>query len=328
MEYRIDPASAPVTRMALLAALVDGDLDTAYRVAGRLLDEGVPFESLVSEVLGPVQREVGTRWAGGDLSVADEHAATASVEALVALLAAGLTPAGGPLVVVACPEGDAHSLPARVVAAVLTLRDFRAVFLGASLPAWDLGDYLDRQPPLAVALSVSMPASLFRAAASIAMAHERGVPVLVGGRAVPDARRATALGADAWAANPANAADVLGAWASRPPTALAPDADPAPECAAIDRHRFALLAAAFPPEAVAPAARVVDELVRVLDVLQAALLLGDPALVSEHIAFLRSIDPDARPPDDALEGVLDRLIVAAQPVLPESAALLATARAG
>ena len=121
MEYRIDPANAPVTRMALLAALVDGDLDTAYRVATRLLDEGVAFESLVGEVLGPVQREVGSRWAGGDLSIADEHAATAAVEALIALLAAGLAPADGPLVVVACPEGDAHSLPAQVVAAVLTL---------------------------------------------------------------------------------------------------------------------------------------------------------------------------------------------------------------
>jgi methanogenic corrinoid protein MtbC1 len=328
MEYDVDPATAPVTRMALLAALVDGDLDTAYRVATRLLDEGVPFESLVAQLLGPVQREVGTRWAGGDLSVADEHAATASVEALVALLAAGFAPAAGPLVVVACPEGDAHALPARVVAVVLALRDFRTAFLGASLPAWDLGDYLERQPPLAVAVSISMPAALYRAAASITVAHAHGVPVLVGGRAVPDPGRAAALGADTWAATPANAADVLGAWADRPPGALAPDPAPHPECAAIDRHRFGLLAAAFPPEADDLPARVADELVRILDVLQGALLLGEPALVAEHVAFLRSIDPDARAPVPALEAALDRLVAAAEPAVPVGADVLAAARAG
>jgi hypothetical protein len=179
-----------------------------------------------------------------------------------------------------------------------------------------------------VALSISMPAALYRAAASITVAHTQGVPVLVGGRAVADPGRATALGADAWAAAPTNAADVLGAWADRPPDALVPEAVPPPECTAIDRHRFALLAAAFPAEADPLPGRVVDELVRVLDVLQAALLLDEPGLVGEQVAFLRSVDPDAPSSVDALEAALARLVAAARPVLPVGADLLADARAG
>jgi methanogenic corrinoid protein MtbC1 len=325
MEYRIDPATAPVTRMALLAALVDGDLDTAYRVATKLLDEGVPFDSLVGELVGPVQREVGARWAGGDLTVADEHAATASVEALIALLAAGLAPVDGPLVVIACPEGDAHSLPARVVAAVLGLRDFRTALLGASLPAWDLGDYLERQPPLAVALSISMPSALYRAAASVAAAHERGVPVLVGGRAVPDPGFAAALGADAWAASPVDAADVLARWREQPLDRVA-SAPPAPaECDALDRHRYALLAAMLPPDGAALANRVVDELVRVVDVAQGALLLDRPELLREHLALARTVDPDQSGPE-LVDAALDRLVEAARAALPETAALLTASR--
>jgi methanogenic corrinoid protein MtbC1 len=322
MEYRIDPASAPVTRVALLAALVDGDLDTAYRMATGLLDEGVPFDSLVGEVLAPVQREVGSRWAGGDLSVADEHAATASVEALVALLAAGLQPATGPLVVVACPEGDAHSLPARVVAAVLALHDFRTVLLGASLPAPDLDDYLERQAPFALALSVSMPATLYRAAESIAVAHTRRVPVVLGGRAIGDGSIAARLGADGHAATATAAADLLDRWRDALPATPAGGAPPHPECAALERHRYALLAAAFPPDAPELPGRVRDEFVRIIDIAQGALLLGEPGLVADHLAFLYELgsEPDHVAP--AIDAARERLVASASGPLPATAAVV------
>lgn len=222
MSYRVDPPNLPVTRVALLAALVDGDLATAYVVATALLDEGVSFEALVTEVLGPVQRELGARWARGELAVADEHAATATSESLVALLSRELAPADGPLVTVICPEGDAHSLPARVVAAVLALRGYRTLLLGPSLPAVDLDDYLARETPFAVALSISLPAALYQAAASIATAHDHSVPVLVGGRALSaDESLVRRLGGDAWAGTADAAADILDQWQTHPPKSLA-----------------------------------------------------------------------------------------------------------
>jgi methanogenic corrinoid protein MtbC1 len=275
-------------------------------------------------VLGPVQREVGARWAGGDLSVADEHAATASVEALIALLAAGLQPATGPLVLVACPEGDAHALPAQVVASVLAMHEFRTVLLGASLPAWDLGDYLDRQPPFALALSVSLPAALYRAAASVAVAHTHRVPVLIGGRAIADDRVSRGLGADAHAANAVAAAEVLQAWQADPPRELVPDSTPHPECAALERHRFTLLATAFPPDAAELPARVMDEFVRLVDVVQGALLLGDPRVVTDHFAFLASLGSEPEDVMPAIDAARQRLVEAARGPLPATAALLAS----
>jgi hypothetical protein len=265
---------------------------------------------------------VGSRWAGGDLSVADEHAATASVETLVALLAAGVQPVAGPLVVVACPEGDAHSLPARVVASVLALHDFRTVLLGASLPAWDLGEYLERQPPLALALSVSMPATLYRAAASIEVAHTHRVPVIVGGRAITDERIARALGADAHAASAVAAAEILNDWRTDPPRELATAPTPHPECAALDRYRFALLAAAFPPHAVEVQGRVVDEFVRIVDVVQGALLLGESQLLADHVAFVAELGSEPEDVTSAIDAARERLVAAARDPLPATAALV------
>src|SRR4051812_42160627 len=142
MAYSLDPPGVANARMALLAALVDGDLNAAFALATGLLDEGIPFEVLASEVLAPVQSELGRRWADGDLTVADEHAATATTESLIAIIAGTVAPDDGPVVVVTCAAGDSHSLPARIVAATLALSGFRALCLGASMPAGDLGEYL------------------------------------------------------------------------------------------------------------------------------------------------------------------------------------------
>jgi methanogenic corrinoid protein MtbC1 len=324
MTYGIDPTQAPVTRVALLAALVDGDLDTAYRVATGLLEEGVPFEALIGEVLSPVARDLGVRWADGDLSVADEHAATAAAEDLVTLLAGGFAPPTGPVVVVVCPEGDSHSLPARVVAAVLTLRGFRSVLLGASLPADDLGDYLERQDPMAVALSVSMPAALYRAVASIGSAHSQGVPVVAGGRALrADQLLARRLGVDAWAPDAEVAAAVLDRWRTEPPATLSEPPAVPDECVVIDAHRTELLAAAVRPDDAEAGRDLVDEVNRLLDVAQGALLLDAPALLADQLAALRS----TRNPRGVPGAVIDRLVTrlatatAGERRLPATAAL-------
>ena len=173
-------------RLAMLAAVVNGDVTLAYRLATRLLDNGVPFDDIAVELLGPVGAELGVRWAAGDLGIADEHAASAAVHELIVRLGAISEEPTGPTVVIACPELDAHALGARVVASALALDGFRVLFLGASVPAADLENCLDLHRPLALALSCSMPSALVKAANSVAAAHRVGVPVVAGGRAIRD----------------------------------------------------------------------------------------------------------------------------------------------
>jgi methanogenic corrinoid protein MtbC1 len=60
-----------------LARLAEADEDGAIDLITGLLDEGVPAEDLLLEVIAPVQRHVGRLWAENRWSVAREHAATA-----------------------------------------------------------------------------------------------------------------------------------------------------------------------------------------------------------------------------------------------------------
>src|SRR5207248_3118911 len=86
-------------------------------------------------------------------------------------------------------------------------------------------DHLRRQVtthrPTAVAISCAMPSRLPAAQDLITVAHDEGVPVVVGGRAFNEAR-ARRLGADAWIADPRDAVDVLAGWAGQPPALARP----------------------------------------------------------------------------------------------------------
>ena len=197
------------------AALADADRDQAIDVVLGRYEAGVPVATLVRDVLVPAQREVGRRWETGAWSVSDEHAASAITEAAVSALGyAGRSPTAGPSVVAVCAEGEWHTLPLRLMAATVEEAGAQVTVLGGSVPAAHLLRYLERAAPDAVALSCTLPPHLLGAGRSIRAAHDAGVPVIVGGPAFgPDDRRATAMGADAWAAAPEDVA----AFARVPP---------------------------------------------------------------------------------------------------------------
>jgi methanogenic corrinoid protein MtbC1 len=183
----------------------------AIDVVMELLESGAVPTQIIREVLGPAQVRVGELWEQGKWSVADEHAATAVTETALAALSAATTrrTAAQRHVVVACAEGEWHTLPARMAAsAVAASGDVRVTMLEPSLPAEQLGRRLAAGDVDLLALSCTLPTNLIGAARSIAAAHATGVPVIAGGRAFgPTPRRAEAIGADTWAAD---ASDLLG----------------------------------------------------------------------------------------------------------------------
>ena len=293
MGIESDRPEADDERLAMLAALVSGDVPLAYRLAVELLAQGVPFDEIVIEVLAPVQADLGRRWAAGDLGIADEHAASAAIEDLLVRLGATAESPQGPAVVVASAEHDAHALGGRVVASALALDGYRVMYLGASVPAAHLGDFLEMQQPLALALSCSIPTALVGVARSVAVAHDVEIPVVGGSRALPTADRATRLGLDALAHIPGDAVQILRSWALSPPTHLAVAPGPIPEHATLVSRSHALIAAAIDASANGDTAAPVlgEELQRVLQVVESALLAEEADLIDEHVQWLLDTGP-------------------------------------
>ncbi|MCV7118699.1 cobalamin B12-binding domain-containing protein [Mycobacterium nebraskense] len=196
-------ADEVLVREQLWGALADRDEYAAAATVFAAMDAGMTPEDVLLEVIAPVQHKVGTEWAANRLSIAQEHAATAINDRVIAALAhhpAGKAPTRGGRVTLACVDGEWHALPARLLAEVLRLRGWQVDFLGAQVPTRHLIAHLHQHGPDVVALSCSIPTRLPAAHAAIVACQSAGFPVLAGGAAFGrDGRFARRLGADAWA---------------------------------------------------------------------------------------------------------------------------------
>ena len=285
------------TVLGLIRARRRDDAVELVRSAAR--DAGL---AVTVTLLAEVQQKVGDLWQQNELTVADEHAATAIID--LALAAACVETGRRPrtpesTVIVGCAEEEWHVMPARMFAEQLRSAGWDVVFLGASTPAEHLQRFVAAEPPTAVAVSCTVPAHLHGARRAISASHAAGVPVLAGGAALgTNPNRAAAIGADAWAATLDGAVATLNRWAdSRPPLAT-PLVDDAPALAAaaerplIVERAMSALAVRFPPLAAYTdwqLARTREDLDYILRFVEASLLTGDDSIVTSFANWLTSV---------------------------------------
>ncbi|HWA56669.1 MAG TPA: MerR family transcriptional regulator [Gemmatimonadales bacterium] len=192
------PAPAPMeeaaepwqTRALQAIDRLDGAL--LRRELGRAaLALGVP--RFLDDVVGPVLREVGDRWHGGRMSIAQEHLATAVVrEVLGWIRDTAETDRSAPMLVVGTPPDQLHEGGALLAAATAAAEGWRVTYLGVNLPARDIAAAATRTGARAVALSLIHPAgdpALGGELATIRQHLPGGVALLVGGAAAERHRR-------------------------------------------------------------------------------------------------------------------------------------------
>lgn len=176
-------------RTQLTEILLAGRGDDARRLIDRLLDGGVGAAEFCDLLFGPAMQEIGTRWHDGRITIADEHRASRTVEALLEhIVARSRRP--GPrrgTVIVAAPAGDRHSLAPLMVAAGLRADGFRVHYLGSDLPVGEIADLARREEADLVALSWSIddPEGI---RAAIGLLAAEGIAVIAGGGGISRSR--------------------------------------------------------------------------------------------------------------------------------------------
>lgn len=202
-------SATPEGRLGLeyLSRLLAGDRRGACGVVLRAADGGFPIRALYLSVLAPVLEEIGRMWHLGEASIAEEHFATDTTQGLMAILAARAptSAANGRTVLVTAAPGNTHDMAARVAADFFEMDGWRAICLGADIPAREIAGACVAFAPDLVAISAMMPAQLPSAAESIAAIGRAPTPrprILVGGRAFSGAPHLhERVGADAYAAS-------------------------------------------------------------------------------------------------------------------------------
>ena len=121
----------------LMEASASGRLQQVVATIALYASRAEDHTRFLDQVVGEMLRRIGEDWESGSCDVGDEHRLSYAV-------AEGLDRArpsvpSGPLAVLACPPGELHDLPLRMVRLVLEWNGWRSEYLGASVP-WDAID--------------------------------------------------------------------------------------------------------------------------------------------------------------------------------------------
>jgi len=177
-----------LARVYLDHALAGRDSEAAQTVIEAVLSESIDLVDLFEQVITPTAQRVGDLWYGAQISVADEHFVTQLNQKLIAV-AGTLRPvprSHSERIVLACPPDEQHDTGLRMVAELLTAHGYETRMLGAATPIHDLVDYVRREQPLAIGLSVASPLAIGSLATAVTALRNAvaAAPIFVGGSCV------------------------------------------------------------------------------------------------------------------------------------------------
>lgn len=125
---------------ALVDCLAAGRQGDADALVEAWLARGSRYEEIATYGIQAALYRIGDLWAEGRASVAQEHLATAMAQRLL-VRALDAVPFAAPRdesVVIACVQGNHHSLGARMIADAFTIEGWNVHFLGADVPTESL----------------------------------------------------------------------------------------------------------------------------------------------------------------------------------------------
>lgn len=200
-------------------ALLSGDHKMCLDMASERVTSGDDLEAFYLKVIQPAMYSVGNLWERGDISVAEEHLASAIVARVMASLYAWVLRSQGCYgkAIVSAAPNEYHEIGARMVADLLERDGWNVEYLGSDMEFSSLVERVEKIKPFLLALSVAMPFNLRQAQGIIGKIRQKfppeGIKIMVGGQVfekLPDFWEA--MGADGYASDASEAARLARTW--------------------------------------------------------------------------------------------------------------------
>lgn len=148
-----EPLPVEALRTGLLCALEQGEPAEAREIIAASATHGLTRAEFLDRVVAPVLEMIGHAWRDGSWTVGAEHRASYIVGETLDRLRPEEIPEHAPVAVLACPPGDLHDLPLRMVRLVLEWSDWNVDYLGADVPFDSLAAAVDAKRPHLVLLT-------------------------------------------------------------------------------------------------------------------------------------------------------------------------------
>lgn len=141
-----------------LASLLRGDRLGCSAIAKQFLANKPSFLDLYEEVIRVSLYEVGRLWEKNQISVANEHIATAITEGILNELFEEIISKKriNRKVIVACVENEHHQIGVKMVADTFEMLGWESFFLGTGIPVLELIRYIHEVKPDLIAISLSI----------------------------------------------------------------------------------------------------------------------------------------------------------------------------
>lgn len=163
-ETSADPAQA---RRELDSALLAFDDARAHSAFDSLLSR-FSLDAVLADVVVPYLHELGERWERGEVSVGQEHFASALLRGRLLGLARGWGQGLGPTALLACPPGEQHDLGLIAFGLALRVRGWRIVYVGPDTPVGSLAEAARSARPDLVVVSSVDPRALAAVSSDLA----------------------------------------------------------------------------------------------------------------------------------------------------------------
>ena len=202
-----------------VAALLKPDMTAAIRIT----DEYVKTPSQLSiwweQIIQPAMYEIGHRWASGQITVGQEHLATAITQRVMAHyypMILDLPRQKGTIVVTASP-GELHEIGVRIVADLFEVGGWNVHCTGANTPAQSITDLVQQTNARVLCISTTLATSLPAVSELIDQVRsdcQSAAPhILVGGQAyMSDPNLWQQVGADSFALSARDGIDYIEAY--------------------------------------------------------------------------------------------------------------------
>lgn len=198
----------------LEAALLAGRQPEASAIINRCIDDGHSLIDVEIHVIQPALYGIGAKWQTNQVSVAQEHLASAMAQSLMtsALLRYSLPVSTGKRVLLACVAENTHAIGLRMVTDAFQLAGWEVQYLGADVPTPALiKQVIDWKPDL-LGLSVSFPHQLKTVRDVISRLNQAlgdtRPAIIIGGLAINRFNQlANVVGADTWSPDASSAVD-------------------------------------------------------------------------------------------------------------------------
>jgi len=172
------------TIKATLTAISNFDQQSLEKIFDAVVKKS-GYSALIEKVLIPLIHNVGNLWHDGEMTTAEEHAATSFIKDYLCVSARSFSASSNaPKLLITTPHGQLHELGAVIAASQARKLGWQVIYLGTSLPPDEIAGAAEKLGARAIILSIIYPLDDPQINTHLRKLHSQldcRIPIIVGG---------------------------------------------------------------------------------------------------------------------------------------------------